>query len=149
VPSSFIPTGVIIMLRTLSLATVLAAALALPAMAEDAKTPAPAAKTPAAAMDIVPAQKGASSLSLTAAEAKAWIGKPVYSSDGTKLGEVAEFQRGDENRVTGLHANVGGFMGLGEHAINLTPAQFKLQTDRIVLDLTAAQVKALPAIVKK
>ena len=29
------------------------------------------------------------------------------------------------------------------------PAQFKLQNDRVVLSLTAEQVKALPAIVKK
>lgn len=137
------------MLRTFSLATVLAAALALPAMAQDTKAPASPEKAPAAATDIAPAQKGASNMSLTAAEAKAWIGKPVYSSDGSKLGEVAGFLRGDDNKVSRLHANIGGFLGLGEHTISLMPAQFKLQAGRVVLDLTAAQAKVLPAVVKK
>jgi hypothetical protein len=136
------------MLRTLSLATVLAAALALPAVAQDYSAPAAGDKAPKTTMDKAPAAKGAS-ITLTAPEAQAWIGKPVYSSDGTKLGEVAAFQRGDDNKVTGMHADIGGFLGIGEHSISLKPAQLQLKADRVVLDLTAAQAKALPAIVKK
>ena len=102
------------MIRKLTLATVLTAAIAFPAMAQDVK--APAMGTPATATNAAPAQK-AGVLSLTSQEAQAWIGKPVYSSDGTKLGEVATFQRASDNKVTGMFADIGGYLGLGEHRI--------------------------------
>jgi hypothetical protein len=76
--------------------------------------------------------------------AEAWVGKPVYSSDGKKLGEVAVFQRTPDNRVTEMNADIGGFLGIGEHRIRLTPAQINVQSDRVVLDLTSAQAKELP-----
>lgn len=194
------------MIRTLSLATVIAAGLTLPVLAEDAKskidpsTSGPtstmtdqtpqmkdgAAGAEGAAQDAgnaLPAAKamgeatpsmkpgdavsgqadsksnaGASSaaataspgpaIRLTSQEVELWIDKPVYSSDGKKLGEVASFQRSADNTVTEMLADIGGFLGLGETRVSLTPAQFRLQDDRIVLELTADQVKDLPPIVK-
>ncbi len=56
------------MIRTLTLATALAAVLALPAIADDVKAPVAAASTQSV-------QKAAA-LSLTSQEAEAWIGKP-------------------------------------------------------------------------
>jgi hypothetical protein len=47
-----------------------------------------------------------------------------------------------------MQADIGGFLGLGETRVRLTPAQFKLQGDRAVLDLTAAQAKDLPKVQK-
>jgi sporulation protein YlmC with PRC-barrel domain len=125
------------MIRTLTLATALAAVLALPAIAEDIKAPSTAASSAQTA-----------GLSLTSQEAEAWIGKPVYSSDGKKLGEVAAFQRAADNKVTEIHADIGGFLGLGEHRIRLLPAQINLASDRIVINMTAAQAKELPKIAK-
>ncbi len=129
------------MIRTLTLATALAAAIALPAIAEDVK--APAAATSAASAQ---SAQSAAGLSLTSKEVEAWIGKPVYSSDGMK--EVAAFQRAADNKVTEMHADIGGFLGLGEHRIRLMPAQISLQSDRVVLDLTSEQAKQLPKIAK-
>ena len=126
------------MLRTLTLAAALAAAVALPAIAQDVKAPGPIAGAAAT-------QKAAG-LTLTSQEAEAWVGKPVYSSDGKKLGEVAVFQRTPDNRVTEMNADIGGFLGIGEHRIRLTPAQISMQSDRVVLDLTSAQAKELPKI---
>ena len=131
------------MIRKLTLATAIAAALALPAIAEDVQ--APVAATSAASAQ---SAQSAAGLSLTSKEAEAWIGKPVYSSDGRKLGEVAAFQRAADNKVTEMYADIGGFLGLGEHRIIVAPAQISLQTDRVVLDLTAAQAKELPKIAK-
>ena len=74
------------------------------------------------------------------------IDKPIYSSDGKKLGEVVAFQRDSSDKITGIHADVGGFLGLGQHRVNLTPAQFKVESDRIVLELTAEQAKDLPKV---
>jgi hypothetical protein len=45
-----------------------------------------------------------------------------------------------------MQANIGGFLGFGEHRIRLMPAQLSLKSDRVVLDITAAQAKELPKI---
>jgi hypothetical protein len=37
-------------------------------------------------------------------------------------------------------------LGLGQHHVRLMPAQIRLQSDRIVLDVTSAQAKELPEI---
>jgi hypothetical protein len=159
------------MIRQFSLATVLVAAIALPAVAQDKKMIDPSGKTgPTETMsDQVPQMKqgagssqpvteanpnpaaaatsaGSDSTTLSTQDALLLIDKPVYSSDGIEIGEVVAFQRDSSDKVTGMHADVGGFLGLGQHRVNLTPAQFKVQGDRIVLELTSEQAKALPKI---
>lgn len=100
----------------------------------------PAAVTTAAPM--------ADGVTLNDQQAKEWIDKAVYSSDATKLGEVAAFARDSSGKVTEMHADVGGFLGFGETRVRLMPAQFKLMTDRVVLSMTADQAKTLPKIPK-
>lgn len=189
------------MIRSLSIATVLAATLALPAMAEDAKTEIEPGTGPTSTMtDEVPqmkrdaqaieeagpnpdkplpsskevgeavpsmrpgdaasgeadeksattmagtSQPQGADVSLTEQEALTWVDKPVFSSDGEQVGEVVAIQRGPDNKITGMHADIGGFLGLGETRVNLMPAQFKLQGDRVELNLTAQQAKALPKV---
>ena len=85
---------------------------------------------------------------LTDQEAKAWVGKGVYSSDGDKLGEVAAILRTAENKITELRAEIGGVLGLGQREIALPAGRFSLQNDRVVLELTAAQAKDLPKVTK-
>jgi hypothetical protein len=85
---------------------------------------------------------------MTDQEAKAWVGKGVYSSDGDKLGEVAAILRTADNKITELRADIGGVLGLGQREIALLPGRFYLQNDRVVLDLTAAQAKDLPKVAK-
>ena len=85
---------------------------------------------------------------MTDQEAKAWVGKGVYSSDGDKLGEVAAILRTADNKITELRADIGGVLGLGQREIALPAARFSLQNDRVVLDLTAAQAKDLPKVAK-
>ena len=93
-------------------------------------------------------QDQASAVTLTEQQAKEWIDKRVFSSDGKELGEVAEFMRGTDNKVTALHADLGGFLGMGETRVKLAPSEFKLQGDRVVLSITEAQAKALPKMEK-
>jgi PRC-barrel domain len=137
------------MIRTLSLTAVLAAAIALPALAEDAKTSVEPGAGPTSTMSekSSPAATTAA-ISMNEQEALTWIDKPVFSSDGKKIGKVAAVQRDPDNKVIGMHADIGGFLGFGESHVNLTPAQFKLQGDRAVLSLTAEQSKDLPKVVK-
>jgi sporulation protein YlmC with PRC-barrel domain len=164
--------GVQIMIRKLTLTAVIVTGLALPALADDKKIivdppgPAPstiivekvpdakpdAASKPsdtnsgAAATAVVPPATQNTVLSLSEQEAKTWVDKPVYSSDGKNIGEVVDFQRDADKQVIGMHADIGGFFGFGQTRVNLNSTQFKLLTDRIILDLTAAQVKDLPKV---
>ena len=86
---------------------------------------------------------------MTEDQAKSWIKKRVYSSDGQHLGEVEAISRSSDGRVTELHADIGGFLGIGETRVRVMPAQFRLENnDRIILNMTAAEAKALPAIAK-
>jgi hypothetical protein len=85
-------------------------------------------------------------LTLTEDQAKSWIDKLVFSSDGKELGEVAEVKRGSDNTVSELHADIGGMLGIGETRISLRPAQFKLESDRVVLTLTEKQAYDLPPV---
>jgi hypothetical protein len=124
------------MIRSVTLAAALAAAFALPAFAQDVKSP------PAAAVQAV------APLKLTADQAKTWVDKQVYSSDDKKIGEIAAFARGTDNTVTEMHIDIGGFLGMGETRVRLMPAQFKLQGDRAVLNVTAEQAKNLPKVQK-
>lgn len=85
---------------------------------------------------------------MTDAEAKGWINKVVYSSDGKNLGEVASILRDNSGHVTELHADIGGFLGLGETRVRVSPSDFKLEKDRVVLNIPADQAKTLPKIEK-
>lgn len=177
------------MIRALALTTILATGVAIPALAEDAKSniepgtgptttmtdQVPTMKTDAGADkqvapktlpsskavgEAVPSMKpgvaatGATSaqpgtgMMLTQQEGQTWINKPIYSSDGKMLGEVVAFQRDAADKVIGMHADIGGFLGLGQTRVKLTNPQFKLQGDRVVLDVTADQAKDLPKVEK-
>jgi hypothetical protein len=94
------------------------------------------------------AQDQASAVTMTEDQAKEWVDKAVYSSDGKEIGEVYEFKRSADNKVTELHADIGGFLGMGESRVKLTPSEFKLQGDRVVLNITEEQAKALPKLEK-
>lgn len=85
---------------------------------------------------------------MTDGEAKAWINKVVYSSDGTNLGEVANILRDNSGHVTELQADIGGFLGLGETRVRVAPSDFKLDKDRVILNIPADQAKTLPKIEK-
>jgi hypothetical protein len=85
-------------------------------------------------------------ITLTDAQAKNWIDKVVYDSDGKKFGAVAAFARDGSGKVTEMHADIGGFLGLGQTRVRLMPSQFKLIDDRAVLSLTAEQAKTLPKV---
>lgn len=141
---------------------VLAAATMAISTAALAQTTAPAPSTtpssPPAAVEVKPplsttqdtstsASKPSSPM-LTDEQAKAWINKVVYSSDDKNLGEVAAFQRDTAGNVTEMHADIGGFLGLGETRVRLMPSEFKFVNDRVVLNVTAEQAKTLPKIAK-
>jgi len=128
-----------------------AAALLLGAGVASAQTTAPKTTTdkPAASTTTTTTttpKADASKITLTEAQAKSWVDKPVYSSDNKHIGEVVAFKRGADNAVTEMHADIGGMLGMGETRVKLTPEQFKLQGDRVILNLTQEQAKNLPKV---
>jgi PRC-barrel domain len=98
------------------------------------------ATPPAASATTVPT----AGIVLTEAQAKTWIKKVVYSSDGKKVGEVTALKLDASGKVAELHAGVGGFLGIGVRQIQVMPSQFKLENDRVVLSIIADEVKILP-----
>jgi hypothetical protein len=85
-------------------------------------------------------------ITLNDAQAKGWIDKVVYDSAGKKFGAIAAFARDRSGKVTEMHADVGGFLGLGQARIRVMPSQFKLLDDRAVLLLTVEEAKSLPKV---
>jgi hypothetical protein len=73
-----------------------------------------------------------------------WVGRYVYSTDGKDLGKIASVK---SNGTSGeVYFDMGGFLGLGATRTRVTSDQVKeVQHDRIVLRLTQAEAKNLPA----
>jgi hypothetical protein len=93
-----------------------------------------------------PTKSDTAKVTLTEGQAKSWINKPVYSSDGKEIGEVFAFKRAADNTVIEMHVDIGGMFGIGETRVKLTPQQFKLKIDRIVLNVTEAEANNLPIV---
>jgi hypothetical protein len=148
------------MIRNLAMTAVLATAIAHPALAQTTVEPvAPAISATEAPTTTVPGTpmtpatapqatevEAMPGMMLTQQEAEDWIGKSVYSRDGENLGDVAAFKRSDDNSVTEMHADIGGFLGFGQHRISLTPEQFDLNNDRVTLAMSSVEADELPAI---
>jgi hypothetical protein len=130
-------------MRTRLLCSLAGAALILGSGAALAQTVTSPPASPGSPTTAAPA---AAKITLTEDQAKSWIDKPVYSNDGKNVGEIVAFTRGTDNVVQEMHADIGGFLGMGETRVKLTPEQFKLQGDRAVLNLTQEQAKSLPKV---
>ncbi len=82
---------------------------------------------------------------LTAADAQNWVGKRIYSQDGSDIGEIQEVQTTGEE-VKFFHADIGGFLGLGETRVKIEPSQLSMDGEKLVLNMTEAQAKDLPKV---
>lgn len=84
--------------------------------------------------------------SVTEEEADAWLGRPVYSTDGEELGEIVSLQRNPDGSVQQLKADIGGFLGFGETRILISADQIQeVKDDSLVLTFTQAEAQELPA----
>ena len=153
------------MIKLLSSASIVALLAISPAVAQTTTTTPPAAtqdnsksttpSTPSVTQEksavpsTQPAVQDMAAVTMTEDQAKGWVDKVVYSSDNKNIGEVVEFKRGPDNKVTELHADLGGFLGMGETRVKLMPSEFKLEGERVVLNITEEQAKALPKLEKK
>ena len=93
-----------------------------------------------------PAQMpGKATFIVRADEAKNWIGRPVYSSDNKKIGEITEITRDPDNKVTEVYVDTGSFLGIGATRYRVTSEQIQeVKPDGLVLTLKESEVKAVP-----
>jgi hypothetical protein len=67
------------------------------------------------------------------------VGLAVYSSDGQKLGQVAEV--GMSAGSPAIRAEMGEFLGLGATSVVIHADAFERKGDRIEVAMTAAEIK--------
>lgn len=73
------------------------------------------------------------------------VGSPVYSSDAQEVGQVTGVDMGADGKITGLQAEISGFLGLGSSSVHLGSNEFKQNGNRIMLLKTADQVRGIPS----
>ena len=67
------------------------------------------------------------------------VGLPIYSSDGQRLGEVAEV--GLSAGQPAVRAEMGTFLGLGTASVIIDAKLFEKKPDRIEVAMTAEVIK--------
>jgi len=72
------------------------------------------------------------------------IGLPIYSSDEQKVGKVASVDVGSGGKVTGIKAEIKGFLGMSSGTVAISADEIKQESDRIVISKTADQVRGIP-----
>jgi hypothetical protein len=120
-----------------------------PSQTPPATPPAVTAPPAATAPNVQPTMPAETALMLTEEQAKTLIDATVVSSDDENVGEVAAIQRDSSGKVTELHADIGGFLGIGETRVRVMPSEFTVTADnKVQLKLTSEQTKQLPKIEK-
>jgi hypothetical protein len=99
-------------------------------------TPMPPAQKPAP----VPGDKSAAS----PAKTNPLIGLVVFSSDGSKLGNVHSVATDPDGKATAIHIKTGGFLGIGAKLVAVPDGKFTKMGDRVQLSMTADEVSKLP-----
>jgi Bacterial protein of unknown function (DUF937)/PRC-barrel domain len=92
-----------------------------------------------------PQSLGGVSFVATDDDARGWVGKPVYSNDNKKIGEILELKRDPANKVTDVYVDTGTFLGVGGTRYRFTSDQLReVRPDGLVLKIGEAEVKGLP-----
>lgn len=153
-----IPLTAALLLTTAAVAQDSAPAPTEPMTPPAASDPSPGtAPTPPVAPTVTPAPQEMPSTAATDTpsapilsdeQARALKDKAVWTSDQKNVGEVADVVRDSDGRVKELHADIGGFLGFGETRVRVSPDEFNMLDDRIVLTRTQAQVETLPKVIE-
>lgn len=122
-----------------------------PPAATPPTTTAPPARTPPAAETQIKSKAPTQEVS-GAWHAKDFLRSRVYNMAGERVGDVNDFIV-DGDRVTGIILGVGGFLGIGEKEVSMTPEQVKrmVHTDGetyFTVNTTKDQLQAAPDYVR-
>ena len=115
-------------------------------------TPAPdAAQTSASpAMNTMPVIVSPEMLTnATIMSASDFMGKRVYSTDGSDIGEVNDFFVTNDGKVQGVVIGVGGFLGIGEKDVVVSMPSVQMQAAdggaKLVINATKEELNAAPS----
>ncbi len=73
-----------------------------------------------------------------------YLAGKVYSADGTELGEVEDVIV-QSDRIVGAIIEIEDQLAIGERTVAVSIGQLRRVDDRLVLDLSVEQLRALPA----
>jgi PRC-barrel domain protein len=96
----------------------------------------PSPKAPAARPSETPAGSVAQDL----------VGLNVFSSDGTRVGEVRSISTGPSGEIVALRFHTGGFLGFGGRIVAIPQGKFIRSGQSIRLDLDSNEVTGLPEV---
>jgi len=102
--------------------------------APDTRTPGAGAAAVAPAAGTFPA----------ATDVEKFIGKDVYGTNGSKVGELDNVLIGPDSHVRAAIVEFGGFLGIGTNKVAVPWNQLQVSNDRIVADMTKEQVRSMP-----
>ncbi len=78
--------------------------------------------------------------------AKDLVGLDVFSSDGTRIGEVRSVNTGPSGDIVALRIRTGGFLGFGGRIVAIPQGKFIRAGQSIRLDLASDEVTGLPEV---
>ena len=82
----------------------------------------------------------------TAPKVNPLIGLAVFSSDGSKLGNVHSVNAEPDGKVKAIHIKSGGFLGIGGKLVAIPEGKFTRAGDNIQLGMTSDEVSKLPEV---
>jgi hypothetical protein len=72
------------------------------------------------------------------------IGVAVFSPDGTPVGTVSAVSVGADDQISEIRLTTASPLGLGERTVAIRQESFIVLDGAVVIDLSAAEVDALP-----
>jgi sporulation protein YlmC with PRC-barrel domain len=78
--------------------------------------------------------------------AQSLVGLMVFSSDGTRVGEVRSVDTGQGGNIVALRVRTGGFLGFGGRIVAIPEGKFIRSGQSIRIDLDSDEVAALPEV---
>jgi sporulation protein YlmC with PRC-barrel domain len=82
----------------------------------------------------------------TAPKVNPLVGLAVFSSDGSKLGNVHSVNVEPDGKVKAIHIKTGGFLGIGGKLVAIPDSKFTRSGENIQLGLTSDEVSKLPEV---
>ncbi len=76
-------------------------------------------------------------------------GLPVYSSDNTDVGQVAEVTKGQDGTIQSIQIEIGRSLGISPKVVTINAEKFDQLADRVRLQLGREEVQRLPEATKR
>ena len=112
--------------------------------------PPPTPKSPETTPATTPSTAAASVAATGQWRASKLVGVDIYNEQNDKIGDVNDVIIDSSGKVDGVVVSVGGFLGMGEHYVAVSPASVSIAYDsknnkwRATMNTTKEALKAAP-----